>query len=127
MVRTTLIAAAAAMSVALGAGLGAQTPAPPQAFSGGVAAGQRLYTRETCSYCHGTAAQGSITGPHLAAIARNLEGFTRYVRRPTGSMPAFTERVVSDQDLAAIFAFLKSLPAATPVTEIPLLERLKQK
>ena len=124
MTRITLLVTAAAIVVGTGAGVNAQ--APVAALAGEVATGQRLYMKETCFFCHGTAAQGSITGPRLAAIARNLDGFTRYVRRPSGAMPAFTDRVITDQDLAAIFAFLKSLPAARPVKEIPLLERMKK-
>jgi hypothetical protein len=36
-------------------------------------------------------------------------------------MPPFTEKVVSDAELADIYAFLQSRPRPKPVSEIPLL------
>jgi len=92
---------------------------------GDAARGKRLYEAQTCAYCHGTTGGGGITGPHLAATLRPVEAFTRYVRRPTGAMPAFTERMLSDEALTDIHAYVKSLPAAKPVAEIPLLKQLK--
>src|SRR5215471_5748721 len=97
-------------------------PAP----AGNVDTGKRLYQKHTCFFCHGTAGQGSIDGARLAAIARNLQSFTRYVRQPAGPMPAFTETILTDQELADIFAYLRSLPAAKPVKDIPLLDQLRK-
>ena len=127
MTRVHRLAGATVMALAIGTSAAAQAPAAARTPPGDAAVGRQLYMKQTCFFCHGTAAQGSITGPRLAAIARTLDGFTRYVRRPSGSMPAFTDRVIPDQDLAAIFSYLKSLPPAKPVADIPLLERLKQK
>jgi mono/diheme cytochrome c family protein len=39
-------------------------------------------------------------------------------------MPAFTDKVVSDEDVADIYAFLKSLPAPKPAKDIPLLNQI---
>jgi hypothetical protein len=39
-------------------------------------------------------------------------------------MPAFTDKVVSDQDVADIYAYLKTIPAPKPVKEIPLLDQI---
>ena len=72
--------------------------------------GKRLYEKNTCFFCHGTAGQGSVDGARLAVVARNLQSFTRYVRQPTGRMPAFTDKILSDQELADIFAYVRSLP-----------------
>jgi len=33
-----------------------------------------------------------------------------YVRKPTREMPPYTDKVVSDQELADIYAFLQSRP-----------------
>ena len=88
--------------------------------------GKRLYEKNTCFFCHGTAGQGSVDGARLALVARNLQSFTRYVRQPTGRMPAFTDKILSDQELADIFAYVRSLPAAKPVKDIPLLDQLKK-
>jgi hypothetical protein len=45
-----------------------------------------------------------------------------YVRQPAGQMPPYTSRVVSDQDLADIWAFLRSLPQPPAVKSIPALQ-----
>ena len=55
----------------------------------------------------------------------NAQGLIRYVRRPAGAMPAFTEKVVTDAELTDIYAYLKSIPAPKAVKDIPLLEQLK--
>ena len=81
--------------------------------------------KHTCYFCHGTAGQGGLAGARVAAIARNAQGFIRYVRRPSGQMPAYTETILSDQELADIFAYLRGLPVAKPTREIPLLDQLK--
>jgi len=113
----------AALLVA-GAVASAQNTQPTPA--GNAETGKRLYQKHTCFFCHGTAGQGSIDGARLALVARNLQSFTRYVRQPAGRMPAFTEIILTDQELADIFAFLRSLPAAKPVKDIPLLEQLRK-
>jgi mono/diheme cytochrome c family protein len=35
---------------------------------------------------------------------------SRYLRKPTGEMPPYTSKVISDQELADIYAFLQSRP-----------------
>ena len=89
--------------------------------------GKRLFEKDGCYECHGYAGQGGRDGARIAATPLNLPGFTRYVRRPAGAMPAFTEKVLADRDLADIYAFLKAFPAAKPSKEIPLLNELRNK
>ena len=113
--------AAALLSLSI-AGPAAQAPAPAPA--GSPATGKALYTKHTCFFCHGTAGQGGLAGARLAVVARNTQSFIRYVRRPSGQMPAYTEKILSDQELADIFAFVRDLPAAKKPTEIPLLNQL---
>ena len=57
----------------------------------------------------------------------NLQGLTRYVRRPAGGMPAFTEKILSDRELTDIYAYLKSLPQAKAPKDIPLLEQIRDR
>ena len=107
------------------AGVSAQTPAPqPNAAPPGNAeAGKKLFVSYGCYQCHGYEAQGSsATGPRLGPRPIAWAAFTRYVRRPTNQMPPFTAKVVSDADLANIYAFLQARPAPTPVANIPLLK-----
>jgi hypothetical protein len=47
--------------------------------------------------------------------------FVRYVRRPTGQMPLYTEKVLPGADLDKIYAYVASRPAAKPVDSLPLL------
>src|ERR1044071_8023294 len=93
--------------------------------AGNAETGKRLFMKQNCYYCHGTSGQGGRDGARIAQTALNLQGVIRYVRRPAGGMPAFTEKILSDQELTDIYAYLKSLPAAKPAKDIPLLEQIK--
>ena len=70
--------------------------------------------------CHGRQAQGGV-GPHLGPGPISFAAFLRYVRHPSASMPPYTEKVVTDQELTDIYAFLKSLPEPSKAKDIPLL------
>lgn len=100
---------------------------PATAPTGNVDAGKRLFDKHTCYFCHGTAGQGGVAGARVAVVARNAQSFIRYVRRPSGSMPAYSEKMLSDQELTDILAYLRSLPAAKSVSDIPLLNQLRGK
>ena len=95
--------------------------------TGDAANGKRLFEKDGCYECHGYAAQGGRDGARLAATPMTAPAFIRYVRRPFGAMPAFTPKVLSDQELADIVAYLKAMPAAKPARDIPLLDRTREK
>lgn len=115
-----VVTAAAALALpALAAGQAAPT--------GNVANGKRLFEKQNCYYCHGTGGQGGRDGARIAATALNVQALIRYVRQPTGGMPAFTDKIISDQELTDIYAYLKSLPAAKAPKDIPLLDQLREK
>jgi ubiquinol-cytochrome c reductase cytochrome c subunit len=81
--------------------------APP----GDAANGKRVYMADGCYQCHGTVGQGSRpTGPHLAPNPLPYEVFAGQVRRPVNAMPPYTSVVLSEQDLADIYAYLVSVP-----------------
>lgn len=105
----------------------AQAPGARQAVAGNAENGKRLYERDGCYECHGYAGQGSRDGPRIAATRLNEQVFMRYVRRPFGAMPAFTGKVLADQELTDIHAYLKAFPAAKPAKDIPLLNQLRDK
>ena len=88
--------------------------------------GKRLFLRDGCWECHGYAGQGSRDGARLVGTSLTAQGLIRYVRRPTGAMPAFVEKVASDQELTDIWTYLKTLPAPKPVKDIPLLNSIKE-
>jgi ubiquinol-cytochrome c reductase cytochrome c subunit len=89
------------------------------------ASGKRLFVRDGCYQCHGYAGQGGAAGARIAPPPFNAQGLIRYVRKPAGAMPAFTEKVASDQELTDIWAYLKSLPAPKAVKDIPLLNAIR--
>lgn len=91
--------------------------------AGNAARGKRVYVKYGCYECHGREAQGSpATGPRLGPDPFPYEAFSQYVRSPAGAMPPYTKKVVSDQDLADICAFLESLPHPPATNAIPLLK-----
>jgi ubiquinol-cytochrome c reductase cytochrome c subunit len=102
----------------------AQAPAPqPAAPAGNVDEGRKLFVSYGCYQCHGREAQGSsATGPRLGPRPIAYAAFSRYVRQPTGQMPPYTAKVVSDADLANIYAYVAARPAPLPVQSIPLLK-----
>jgi mono/diheme cytochrome c family protein len=126
---TAVVTAGLIVAAALSApsGAAAQTPAPQTAANGNTENGKRLFDRDGCYQCHGYAGQGGRDGARIAATTMTAAAFTRYVRRPFGAMPAFTEKVISDAELADIYGFLRSLPPAKSPKEIPLLSRLRDK
>ena len=108
--------------LASGAAAIAQQPAAPVT---NVQNGKRLFERDGCWECHGWAGQGGRDGARLADTALTTAQLTRYVRKPTGAMPAYIDKVITDQELADIWAYLKSMPAPKAAKDIPLLNELK--
>src|SRR5262245_2921084 len=101
----------------------AQTQQKPATTTpaGNADAGKKLFVADGCYQCHGYEAQGSSsTGPRLGPRPIAFAAFSRYVRQPTGQMPPYTAKVVSDVDLANIYAFVQSRPE--PPKDIPLLK-----
>src|SRR5215471_3425196 len=97
----------------------AQTPTP----RGNPEAGKALFMKIGCYQCHGREAQGATaTGPRLNQNPITYARFVAYIRKPTGEMPPYTAKVVTDQQAADIYAFLQSLPKPPAVENIPLLK-----
>jgi cytochrome c553 len=61
-----------------------------------------------CQNCHGSEAQGGF-GPDLAGRGLSFEQFRHAVREPWGVMLAYTERQLSDQTVADMWAYTSSL------------------
>ena len=87
--------------------------------------GKKIFTKDGCYECHGREGQGAVqgAGPRIGPPQLSFEGFTKYVHQPTGQMPPYTSKVISDQELADIFAYLQSRPKAAPSKNIPLLNQ----
>lgn len=82
-----------------------------EAPAGNAENGKRIFTKYGCYECHGREGQGStMTGPRLGPAPVPFEVFSAYVRKPMREMPPYTAKVVSDQELVDIYAFLQSRP-----------------
>jgi mono/diheme cytochrome c family protein len=106
----------------LAAQTAAQSSKADSASAGNVQNGKKLYTSYGCYECHGRAAHGG-TGPRIGPDALPFSAFVAYVRHPGGTMPPYTAKVASDQDLADIYAYVTSLPGSPKAKDVPLLSR----
>ena len=99
----------------------APPPSASETLTGNAENGKKLFTAYGCFECHGRQGAGAGTGPRIGPPAITLAAVLRYVRAPTGQMPPYTAKVVSDQDLADIYAYLQSIPKVADYKSIPLL------
>ncbi|HJT44319.1 MAG TPA: cytochrome c [Rhizomicrobium sp.] len=95
----------------------------PAAPKGDAKAGQALYMRVGCFQCHGTTGGGSAVGAKIAPGPLPFETFARQVRTPRLAMPIYTTVILSDRELADIYAYVKSVPPAKSYKDIALLNR----
>jgi len=113
-----LIAAAVLAMIAGDAALAQD--APP----GNAANGKKVYLAQGCFTCHGRAGQGgALNGPapSLAKTEMPFDGFAAQLREPANDMPAYSKALLSDQDIADIYAYVESLPGRRSPKDIPLL------
>src|SRR5580658_2235513 len=97
----------ATRSIGHAAAQSSPSAAPP---AGNAETGKRLFTKDGCYECHGLQGQGAqASAPRIGPDPVAFPVFTRYIRKPTGEMPPYTDKVLPDKDLADIYAFLKSL------------------
>jgi mono/diheme cytochrome c family protein len=82
--------------------------------------GQAVYTRIGCYECHGRDAQSGR--PTIGPNAIPFPAFEHQVRSPRSDMPPYTAKVLSDSDLADIYAFVKSVSQPPKVDSVPLLK-----
>jgi ubiquinol-cytochrome c reductase cytochrome c subunit len=122
--KTLFVLATSILSVAVFAtssNSASQTAAP----AGDVAKGQAVLQRTGCWQCHGHQGQGGREGPRIASpVPMNWQVLSTFVRTTKGDMPPYTEKVLSNQELADIYAYLRSIPPAPEFRAIPLLNGL---
>jgi ubiquinol-cytochrome c reductase cytochrome c subunit len=103
--------------------LASQTPATrPAAPAGNAQNGRKLFASVGCYQCHGLEGQGGV-GPRLAPRPIAFATFSKYLRQPTGEMPPYTAKVLSDKDLADIYSLLLSIPEPPSPDSIPILSK----
>ena len=69
--------------------------------------GQRLFTANGCSACHGAQGQGSAIAPALAGHTGSQ--VKRQARAPLGLMPVFPPSTISNKELSQIAEYIESL------------------
>ncbi len=116
----------AAVSVPSGLGAGASSAQDPAALEGDAERGATLYEDYTCYGCHGYTGETG-RGPRLNPPRLRQAQFIAYLRNPPNprQMPPYRQADVSDRKLADIYAFLESLPSASPdIEDIPVLRAI---
>ena len=109
------------------ASVAAQPPPPatapsPSMSAGSAGNGKSLYLKYSCYACHGYDGHGGA-GARLVPMRMNLPGFSAYIRNPR-QMPPYTAKVLSDDQAADLWAYIKSMPESPPAGSIPLLSRI---
>lgn len=91
--------------------------------AGNVENGKTLYVQVGCYQCHGNAGQGAqMTGPRISRTEFPFESFVYQLRHPANQMPPYETAVVSDQDAADLYAYVRQMPAPRDPKSIPLLK-----
>ncbi|MHC0552428.1 c-type cytochrome [Salinicoccus sp. CNSTN-B1] len=62
------------------------------------------FAKDNCASCHGQDFSGGM-GPALAGTGLSEEEFSGTVREGPGSMPAFSEDQIGDEDLSSLHKF----------------------
>jgi mono/diheme cytochrome c family protein len=129
MRRGTLLAIGAILLLATPALRGQNTPQQSEktdaAPAGNSVTGKKIFTKDGCYECHGREGQGAAqgAGPRIGPVQLSFEAFAKYVHQPTGQMPPYTSKVISELELADIYSYLQSRPKAVPSKDIPLLNQ----
>jgi ubiquinol-cytochrome c reductase cytochrome c subunit len=120
MLRWILIAA----GLAVAGGAMAQTASSLGAPAGDAERGRKLYLDQNCYTCHGTVGQGGDrgSGPKIYPNPYPYAAFVMQVRKPRQGMPPYTDKHVSDQDLADMYHYLFSTRPSPAAKDIPLLK-----
>jgi mono/diheme cytochrome c family protein len=115
---------AAVIAVAFGAGGFDRAARAQDAPAGDAVEGERLYLAVGCFTCHGRSGQGGAMNgpvPALAKTAMPFDGFKGQLRQPANEMPAYSEKVMTDKQVADIYAFVESLPGPRPTKDVKIL------
>jgi len=100
--------------------------AAPALAAGSPDKGKDNFTKYGCYQCHGYLGQGSSVTSNGKVIYKTelpLEAFMSFVRTTNRAMPPYSEKVLPNQDLEDIYAYLESLPKPPDYKTIPLLNQ----
>lgn len=76
------------------------------------AAGERLFVTKGCAACHTLTARGGPVGP--AIVGTDEATIVKKVRKGPGGMPQYAPTALSDAQIDAIAAYLRSLVGKEP-------------
>ena len=85
--------------------------------------GKQLFIKNGCWQCHGERGQGGVAGLKLAPDPIPFETLQNFVRTTNRAMPPYREEILSNDDLADIYAYLQSIPKGPDPKSIPLLNQ----
>ncbi len=90
--------------------------------AGSAERGKKVYMEQLCYTCHGTVGQGGgVAGPKLAPSPWPWGAFAQQTRKPRLVMVPYSEKVLPDQDLADIYAYIVAIKPGPAAKDIPLL------
>src|SRR5215468_10693723 len=90
------------------------------AFAASAEKGKTAFVQHGCWQCHGYQGQGGITGPKLAPGPLPFDALSTFVRTTSRAMPPYSQAILSNEDLADIYAYLESIPKGPDPGSIPL-------
>jgi mono/diheme cytochrome c family protein len=93
-----------------------------QSPAGDAKHGKELFLSYACYSCHSFDGHGGA-GARLVPMPLNQAAFTAFVRN-AGRMPSYGPKVISDEKLADIYAYIKTLPTSPDAKNIPLIQEL---
>ena len=82
--------------------------------------GQRLFQQKGCIACHNANASGglSLEAPNLRGISLTYLAVLKQVRAPKGKMAPRSKEQASDEEIAAIYAWLQTFPKQEPTLDL---------
>jgi ubiquinol-cytochrome c reductase cytochrome c subunit len=105
----------------------AQSAAPSAqgAGAGDAERGKAIFLKDDCYTCHGTTGAGGVAGPQLAHQGLNVDIIKQQIRNPQTQMPSYSDKILSDAEIADIAAYIQSLSDGPKPTgkDIPLLNQ----
>lgn len=93
-----------------------------QAPAGDAKHGKELFLNYGCYSCHSFDGHGGA-GARLVPMPLNPTSFIAFVRN-AGRMPSYSPKVLPDEKLADIYAYIKTLPTSPDAKNIPLIQEL---
>jgi mono/diheme cytochrome c family protein len=96
------------------------------ATTGDAAKGKQEYLEHDCYACHGRVGEGGsfmYSAPPLAGLNMPAVALQGFLRAAPNDMPSFAPTTLTNDDIANIAAFLRSLPGRSDPKDFALLNQ----